>query len=150
MEIRGAVREKMALFEWEAAVGAEVARATRPVLVRGGVLTVETANPAWAQQLSLLKPRLLAAINARLGERLIKDLRFRSGQGFEGPPPGCKDLGVSNSGEAGSADQHRPADADPDPQTVAEIDRWVSAIGDERLRQRWRRLLLKAQAGANR
>ena len=64
---------------WEEAVGAEVARHCRPALFRGEVLEAEVDSSAWAQQLKLRQPELLAALRRLLGEDAPGDLRFRVG-----------------------------------------------------------------------
>ncbi|MHB8927315.1 MAG: DUF721 domain-containing protein [Bacillota bacterium] len=138
MELRKTMREKLALFIWEEAAGPEIARFTRPVRVQRGVMTVETASPTWSQQLTLLRPGLLEAINRRLGERLIKDLRFHSGQGLGAIPPA-----------AGQTTSGRPADHEQPPLSPAElavVDEWVAVIDDPAMRERWRQVMVKARA----
>ncbi len=138
MEIKKTLREKLALFIWEEAVGPDLAGHTRPARVERGVMTVETSSPAWSQQLTLLKPGLLEAINKRLGERLIKDLRFHSGQGLPAPRP----TSGERSERPGEGPQPNPLSAEE----LAAIDEQVSVISDPALRERWRRLVLKAKA----
>lgn len=138
MELKRALREKLALFVWEETVGPDLARHTRPARVQRGVMTVETSSPAWSQQLTLLKPGLLEAINKRLGERLIKDLRFHSGQGLSVPGPVLGERPVRPAG--------RPQPAPLSAEELAEVDEQVSVISDPALRARWRRLVLKAKA----
>jgi predicted nucleic acid-binding Zn ribbon protein len=64
---------------WEEAVGPEVARHSRPVAMRGRTLEVDVDSPVWGQQLQLLRPELLSALAAVLGEDAPSDLRFRVG-----------------------------------------------------------------------
>jgi len=138
MEIKRGVREKLSLFVWADAVGPEIARHSRPVRAQRGVLTVETANPAWSQQLTLLKPGLLKAINERLGGKLIKDLRFQSGDGFT---QAARPIVEERPGAELTPPGEPPSSAD-----LVIIDEWASVIGDEALRERWRRVMVKARA----
>jgi len=66
---------------WEKAVGAEVARRSRPTRFRNGVLTVLTASSAWSDELSLHAPRIMSVLQRAFPhERLLK-LRFMVASG---------------------------------------------------------------------
>ena len=56
------LRESQAMALWPDIVGDVTAAKTRPLYVNRGTLVVHVASSAWAHQLSLLKPRLLALI----------------------------------------------------------------------------------------
>ena len=62
---------------WPEVVGQEVAQRTRPGRISRGRLTVLVADSVWLQQLTMLKPRLIEALNRRLGDPLVQDLFFR-------------------------------------------------------------------------
>lgn len=81
-----AVRERLSLVVWPEVVGPYAARHTRPLLVRRGVLLVQVSASVWAQELSLMKARLLAGLNERLGGRVLKDLRFSVDPGVATSP----------------------------------------------------------------
>lgn len=49
--------------QWAEIVGEQIARNTQPVMIRGEVLVVITANPAWSHQLTMLKPQLLTKLH---------------------------------------------------------------------------------------
>lgn len=70
------VRERMALVIWGQVVGGWAARNTRPVLVRRGELLVRVSTSTWAQELSLMRPQLIAKLNAQLGDEVVRDIRF--------------------------------------------------------------------------
>ena len=55
--------------------------------LRRGVLDVEVDASAWAQQLQLRRPELLAALRARSGEAAPRDLRLRVGRRGEPADP---------------------------------------------------------------
>jgi predicted nucleic acid-binding Zn ribbon protein len=61
---------------WEAVVGDALAAKTRPLRFRQGTLTVAVKSPAWMQQLTMMKPQLLARLAAALGREAVRDLRF--------------------------------------------------------------------------
>ena len=53
---------------WEEAVGAEIARHSQPVAIRGEVLEVSVDTSVWCQQLQLRTPEILAALRQVNGE----------------------------------------------------------------------------------
>lgn len=52
---------------WAEIVGSHIAAHCTPVEFNGGVLTVRTDSSAWATELRMLAPQLLAKLNAELG-----------------------------------------------------------------------------------
>ncbi|MCI0369924.1 MAG: DUF721 domain-containing protein [candidate division NC10 bacterium] len=62
---------------WPEVVGPEVAQRTRAGALSRGRLTVLVTDSVWLQQLTMLKPRLIEALNRHLGEPLVQDLFFR-------------------------------------------------------------------------
>lgn len=84
------VKERKALQVWQEAAGSKLARCTRPLTVKEGILFVLVANSSWAQHLTFFKPNLLQKINHRLQGNIIKDIHFQVGTIKEpeaGPPP---------------------------------------------------------------
>ena len=69
-----------ALIIWEDVVGPQIAARTRPVRIRDNILEVNVDQPTWMQQLQLMKPKILAQLNAELGENTIKDLYLKRGK----------------------------------------------------------------------
>ena len=66
---------------WEEVVGPEVARQVHPHHVRDGELVVHVDHPAWATELELAGPAVLARLAGHLGElaphRLVVRVRHR-------------------------------------------------------------------------
>jgi predicted nucleic acid-binding Zn ribbon protein len=67
------------LAAWQTAVGQQLARFTRPGLVRRGVLDVTVSNSTMVQELSFEKQRILTALRVELPNAGIRDIRFRIG-----------------------------------------------------------------------
>ena len=65
-----------AVHEWEQAVGPRIARHTRAVAFREGVLQVEVEGSAWMHELGFLKTDLMRKVNRHLGSRQVKNVRF--------------------------------------------------------------------------
>lgn len=59
------------LARWEQLVGRAVAEHSRPEGFAAGVVTVRTDSTAWASQLRLMTPQLLAKINEALGHGTV-------------------------------------------------------------------------------
>jgi predicted nucleic acid-binding Zn ribbon protein len=63
---------------WDAVAGPAVAASATPTAEHGGVLTVTCESSVWANELDLMGPQLVAAINAALGRDAVKSLRCRA------------------------------------------------------------------------
>jgi len=69
---------------WEAIVGSEVARHSRPVGIKAGVLHADVDSSVWCQQLQLRSPEILAALKQKIGAGAPTEVRFRVG--YSRPP----------------------------------------------------------------
>ena len=74
--ISARVEQANVVPEWASLVGPQIAAVTEPLSVSAdGTLFVAVATHAWMNELSLLEPELLRALNARTG--LLPVLRLR-------------------------------------------------------------------------
>lgn len=63
--------------EWRALVGAQIASVTEPKSVSAdGTLFVAVTTNAWMNELSLMEPELLRALNAKAGRVPVKRIRW--------------------------------------------------------------------------
>ena len=60
---------------WPQTVGAAIAAEAHPTAERGGVVTISCAASVWAQELDLMAPQIIAAINAALRDGEVRRLR---------------------------------------------------------------------------
>ena len=60
---------------WPMAAGPQLAAVATPVSERDGVVRVRCGSAVWAQQLDLLGPRVVEALNSELGRRAVTGLR---------------------------------------------------------------------------
>ena len=67
--------EATVLGSWDRLVGAEIAQRCRPVGLREGELTLQAESTAWATQLRMLTPKILAKIRAELGAEVVTKIR---------------------------------------------------------------------------
>ena len=64
---------------WTRVVGEAIASQAQPEAFKGGLLIVNVAGAAWAQQLQFRKNDLIAQLNTALESELVKDIRFKTG-----------------------------------------------------------------------
>jgi len=74
------LQQYRAVLIWNDVVGPQIAARTRPERIRDNVLEVCVDQPVWMQQLQLLKPQLLAKLNARLGDAPLRDIFLKRGR----------------------------------------------------------------------
>jgi predicted nucleic acid-binding Zn ribbon protein len=74
--VRRAVREVQVQEAFAEVVGPAVSPLCRAISLDRGALLVATAHTALAQQLQMEGPRIIAALNQRVGEGTVKRLRF--------------------------------------------------------------------------
>lgn len=71
-------------WAWKEAAGKAAARHSRPVSFRRAVLIVNVENSSWLYELTVRRRRIIAALEAALEDKKIKDIRFRIGDIKEG------------------------------------------------------------------
>ena len=60
---------------WEEAAGAAIARAAQPVSERAGTVTVLCTSAVWTQEIDLMGPLLVEALNRALGADRVQAIR---------------------------------------------------------------------------
>jgi predicted nucleic acid-binding Zn ribbon protein len=68
--------EQRAVIEWADVVGEKVAAHSRATRVDAGRLFVEVDSSVWAQELSLMRRRILREMNERIGKGVIETVHF--------------------------------------------------------------------------
>jgi predicted nucleic acid-binding Zn ribbon protein len=68
--------EQRAVIEWPDVVGERVAAHSRATRVDAGRLFVEVDSSVWAQELSLMRRRILREMNERIGKGVIETVHF--------------------------------------------------------------------------
>jgi predicted nucleic acid-binding Zn ribbon protein len=72
------LREQSVLASWPEIVGETIAAHSEAVALSNGTLFIAVDSSVWAQELSLLRAKIAAAIDARLGPGHVRDLRFQN------------------------------------------------------------------------
>jgi predicted nucleic acid-binding Zn ribbon protein len=63
--------------EWPALVGSQIAAVTEPMSIAAdGTMFVNVTTNAWMNELSLMEPELLRALNAKEGRTPVKRIRW--------------------------------------------------------------------------
>ena len=63
--------------EWSALVGVQIAAVTEPMSITAdGTLFVHVTTNAWMNELSLMEPELLRAVNAKDGRLAVRRIRW--------------------------------------------------------------------------
>lgn len=88
------LRQGRALVVWEKVVGPQIAGHTRPHKLRDGILEVGVDQPAWMQQLQLMKPQILRKLNAELGDMPVREIFLKRGK-LAPRPVAAPDPGLS-------------------------------------------------------
>jgi len=129
-----------AIAAWTEVVGPDIDRHTRDLALRpGGELVVYVDSPAWATQLSLMSGELVERLAERLGDRVVKSLRFTVSRKVR------RQIAWETSEEAADA-YYRPDDVLPlalDPAERAHAEELVSDIPNDRLKEVALRIVVK-------
>lgn len=75
-KIDKAVKQFSAIDIWDEIVGKNISKNTEATDVKHGVLMVKVSNSAWRQELLFKKEEILEKLNERIGNNLIRDIRF--------------------------------------------------------------------------
>ena len=114
--------------QWPALVGEPISSHTWPVQIRFHKLYLLVENSVWLQQLTFLKPALLAKLNAEAGSELLTDIVLRVGEipSQQPEPPQT----TPTPQKTGASDKE-----------LAEFAAHASAIQDPGIRQRFREVI---------
>ncbi len=134
--LEGRVRQHDIWRVWPSVVGPQIARHAQPHSVWQGRLIVHVTDSVWLHHLSMMRHRLVQALNGRLAPTQIREMVLRVGEVPAAP------IGPSPR-------QSSPGDAgEMDPARVAEIENALAALGDVPFRDALRCLWLRASRQA--
>lgn len=116
--------------EWREIVGEPVGSHTWPSQIRFKKLSLVVRNSVWLQQLTYLKPALLATLNKAAGTEFVKEIVLHVGD-IPAPPTAHSDIPVAD-GTSPEAEAAR-----------AEAALHVAAIQDPGIRERFTSVISK-------
>lgn len=73
------IKEKQVLKLWSEITGNRISLHTEAKYINQGVLFVTVDNSAWANELLFMKDNLIKRLNNKLGKKIVKDIRFKTG-----------------------------------------------------------------------
>ena len=121
---------------WPAVVGQQIARHAQPHAISHGRLIVHVTDPVWLHHLSMMRPRVIAALNEKLRTSTVRELILRVGEVAE--------PFVTALGSPGPT-QEPP----PDPAHAARVEAMLTPLGDAPFCEALRSLLLRAYRPAD-
>jgi hypothetical protein len=121
---------------WPTVVGPQIARHAQPYAIPNGRLIVHVTDPVWLHHLSMMRPKVIAALNKRLRTSTVRELILRVGEIAE---PAASAL-VSPPLSQGPP---------PDPAQVARVESMLAPLGATPFREALQRLLLRAYRPAD-
>lgn len=127
----GGLKRAQAVEAWPEVAGAEIARRTLGVGLRGGELTVQVESHAWATELSVLSEELRERLNSALGEEAVRAIRFTVSRSVS-------EARATAHAEASALRRYGGEPVQPHPLTpdeVAEIEEQASVIEHEGVRE---------------
>jgi Dna[CI] antecedent, DciA len=114
--------------QWPVLVGEPIGSHTWPVQIRFHKLYLLVENSVWLQQLTFLKPALLAKLNAEAGSELLTDIVLRVGE-------------IPSREAEPSPMPPAPRNITTSDKELAEFSSHASVIQDPGIRQRFREVI---------
>lgn len=116
---------------WPTVVGPQIARHAQPHAVWHGRLIVHVTDPVWLHHLSMMRHRVIPALNEKLHTTVVRELILRVGE--------VPDLPTDLPGSP-----RQTEGPPPDPDQVARVEALLEPLGDVPFRDALYRLLLRA------
>ena len=113
---------------WRQRLGTPLGTNTTPVSISGGVLKVYTEYPLYKKHISLEKEKIIADLNADLGQSILTDLRIDVRQCSKPPPTGAESPKPIPKTSSVSTSQV------PKPETLEQIEQTVADVTDTDLK----------------
>jgi hypothetical protein len=129
--LEGRYRQGKIWAVWPTIVGPHIARRAQPHGLWQGRLIVHVTDPVWLHHLSMMRHQVMAALNERLGESVVRDLILRIGEVPAMPVQPPVPSGKSQA-------------PPPDPSLRAHVEALAGPLGDVPFREELCRLLVRA------
>ena len=118
---------------WRQYLGTPIGTNTMPVSISGGILKIYTEYPPYKQHLSLLKEKIIADLNAELGQPILKDIRIDVRQSLT-PTPSHTESTPTAAESSDTIPKTSPASTEPTPETLEQIEQTVADVTDTDLK----------------
>lgn len=71
------LRQYDVITSWEKIVGEKIARVAKAKRMENGILFVSVTSAPWRAELTMRRQEIVEKINTAMGNRIVKDIRFR-------------------------------------------------------------------------
>ena len=71
------IREYDAVVFWETVVGDRIAKVAAATKISQGILFVRVRSSVWRNELALRKNEIREKLNARIGSKMVRDIKFQ-------------------------------------------------------------------------
>ena len=116
---------------WHVVVGPQIARHAQPHAISHGRLIVHVSDPVWLHHLTMMRPKVITALNERLRTSTVRELILRIGE-------------VPDPGTAPNRPPLLKKELAPDPARMAQVEALLAPLGEAPFLATLQRLLLRA------
>ena len=116
---------------WHVVVGPQIARHAQPHAISHGRLIVHVSDPVWLHHLTMMRPKVITALNERLRTSTVRELILRVGE-------------VADPGTIPKRPPHLNKELAPDPARVVQVEALLAPLGEAPFLATLQRLLLRA------
>jgi hypothetical protein len=116
---------------WPTVVGPQIARHAQPHAISHGRLIVHVTDPVWLHHLSMMRPKVIMALNEKLRTSTVRELVLRIGE-------------VAENGTIPLVSPRSTHEPPPDPARVAQVEAMLAPLGEAPFLDALQRLLLRA------
>lgn len=133
--------EQKVFVLWRKHLGTPLGTKTVPVSLSDGVLKVYTEYPPYRTELSFHKQRIIADLNAELGQPVLTDIRIELRQASKAAPHHAQN--VSTHPEISKTTTPHPSNVrTPTPKELEQIEQAISDVTDTDLKISLRQLFI--------
>ena len=127
--------EQKVFFLWRKHLGTPLGTKTMPVSISGGTLKIYTEYPPYKNEISLLKDKIIADLNAELGQPILTDIRIDVRQSVTSTSlhTSVSETGAEPLKATPNTSPESPPH-EPTPETLEQIDQTVADVTDTDLK----------------
>ena len=133
--------EQKVFVLWHKHLGAPLGTKTVPISLSDGVLKIYTEYPPYRTELSFHKQRIIADLNAALGQPVLTDLRIELRQARKATPHPAE-RAPADPETSKSSKSHASNVRTPTPKELAQIEQAISDVTDTDLKISLRQLFI--------
>jgi predicted nucleic acid-binding Zn ribbon protein len=75
--LKNKIKEIEIISKWDKIVGELISKHTAPRGIYYKKFIIDVDSPIWANELSLIKDKLIEKINSEIGSNVVKDIKFK-------------------------------------------------------------------------